>query len=78
MFFGDGNNDVAKKYVDDVFDEFDYDASGELSYEEAKDFVKSIYKFMDEDGNISEDQRANFIALLEAEDELYALEAKVR
>ena len=33
MFFGAGKKEVAKKYVDDVFDKFDYDASGELSYE---------------------------------------------
>ena len=33
MFFGAGKKEVAKKYVDEVFDKFDYDASGELSYE---------------------------------------------
>ena len=27
------NNEKCKKYVDEVFDKFDYDHSGELSYE---------------------------------------------
>ena len=33
MFFGQGDKDKVKKYVDEVFDKFDYDHSGELSYE---------------------------------------------
>ena len=33
MFFGQGDQSKVKKYVDDVFDKFDYDHSGELSYE---------------------------------------------
>ena len=33
MFFGASKSDRAKKYVDEVFDQFDVDNSGELSYE---------------------------------------------
>ena len=33
MFFGPAKGERAKKYVDEVFDHFDVDNSGELSYE---------------------------------------------
>ena len=33
MFFGGAKSQRAKKYVDEVFDHFDVDNSGELSYE---------------------------------------------
>ena len=33
MFFGGAKSARAKKYVDEVFDHFDVDNSGELSYE---------------------------------------------
>ena len=33
MFFGGAKSERAKKYVDEVFDHFDADNSGELSYE---------------------------------------------
>ena len=33
MFFGAAKGERAKKYVDEVFDHFDVDNSGELSYE---------------------------------------------
>ena len=33
MFFGQGDKAAVQKYVNEVFDKFDYDHSGELSYE---------------------------------------------
>ena len=33
MFFGQGDKAKVQKYVNEVFDKFDYDHSGELSYE---------------------------------------------
>lgn len=33
MFFGQGDKEAVQKYVNEVFDKFDYDHSGELSYE---------------------------------------------
>jgi len=33
MFFGQGDKAKVQSYVNEVFDKFDYDHSGELSYE---------------------------------------------
>jgi len=57
MFFGHGDKEKVTKYVNEVFDKFDYDHSGELSYEEARDFIKDVYQFIDKCGGVTDEQR---------------------
>lgn len=68
MFFGKGDNVAVTKYVDEVFDKFDYDHSGELSYEEARDFIKDVYQFIDKCGGVSDEQREKFLEVISCED----------
>lgn len=68
MFFGKGDNVAVTKYVDEVFDKFDYDHSGELSYEEARDFIKDVYQFIDKCGGVSDEQREKFLEVISCDD----------
>merc|ERR1712131_524698 len=68
MFFGQGDQAKVKKYVDEVFDKFDYDHSGELSYEEARDFIKDVYQFIDQCGGVSDEQREKFMEVMACDD----------
>merc|ERR1711962_1120206 len=68
MFFGQGDKTKINKYVNEVFDKFDYDHSGELSYEEARDFIKDVYQFIDDCGGISDEQREKFLEVMDCDD----------
>jgi len=68
MFFGEGDKEKVQKYVNEVFDKFDYDHSGELSYEEARDFIKDVYQFIDKCGGVSDEQREKFLSVMECDD----------
>merc|ERR1711990_1370527 len=68
MFFGQGDKAAVQKYVNEVFDKFDYDHSGELSYEEARDFIKDVYQFIDKCGGVSDEQRDKFLEVMACDD----------
>merc|ERR1711990_499594 len=68
MFFGQGGKAKVQKYVNEVFDKFDYDHSGELSYEEARDFIKDVYQFIDKCGGVSDEQRDKFLEVMACDD----------
>merc|ERR1711990_611735 len=68
MFFGQGDKAAVQKYVSEVFDKFDYDHSGELSYEEARDFIKDVYRFIDKCGGVSDEQRDKFLEVMACDD----------
>jgi len=68
MFFGQGDKAKVQKYVNEVFDKFDYDHSGELSYEEARDFIKDVYQFIDKCGGVSDEQRNKFLEVMACDD----------
>jgi len=68
MFFGQGDKEKITKYVDEVFEKFDYDNSGELSYEEARDFIKDVYQFIDKCGGVSDEQREKFLSVMDCDD----------
>jgi len=78
MFFGKGDNVAVTKYVDEVFDKFDYDHSGELSYEEARDFIKDVYQFIDKCGGVSDEQREKFLEVISCEDSPADIQAQYR
>ena len=88
MFFGDCS-EAAQKYVDEVFEsskvsipkESEDDSGDEaagLNYDGAKSFMRRISIFMNEDGEVSEVDKAKFHALREREKELEALREQVR
>merc|ERR1711990_827209 len=68
MFFGQGDKAKVQQYVNEVFDKFDYDHSGELSYEEARDFIKDVYQFIDKCGGVSDEQRDKFLEVMACDD----------
>merc|ERR1711990_700917 len=68
MFFNQGDKAAVQKYVSEVFDKFDYDHSGELSYEEARDFIKDVYQFIDKCGGVSDEQRDKFLEVMACDD----------
>ena len=60
-----------------MFDEYDVDRSGELSYEEARDFLKGIMAYLDKNGNLSDAARAEFMKMMkETEDVEVEVEAE--
>jgi len=68
-FFGEHKQKACEEYVERVFREYDVDESGELSYEEAREFLKGIMAFLDSTGELSEEARAAFMeAMIEEED----------
>ena len=69
-FFGEEQQAKAEEYVDQVFDEFDVDRSGELSYEEARDFLKGIMAYLDKNGNLTDAARAMFMEMMQETDEV--------
>jgi len=68
-FFGEHKQKACEEYVERVFREYDVDESGELSYEEAREFLKGIMAFLDSTGELSDEARAAFMeAMIEEED----------
>jgi len=68
-FFGEHKQKACEEYVERVFREYDVDESGELSYEEAREFLKGIMAFLDSTGELSDEARAAFMeAMVEEED----------
>jgi len=68
-FFGEHKQKACEEYVERVFREYDVDESGELSYEEAREFLKGIMAFLDSTGELTEEARAAFMeAMIEEED----------
>ena len=55
-FYGDSFEKLGDK-VDKIFDIYDVDESGELSYQEARCFLKGIQEFLEDDPDISEEQK---------------------
>ena len=53
------------EYVGRVFKEYDDDNSGELSYEEARNFIKGIYTYFEKAGNLTEEERAKLFGIIE-------------
>jgi len=69
-FFGEHKQQACQEYVERVFKEYDVDESGELSYEEAREFLKGIMAFLDSTGELTDDARAAFMeAMVEEEEE---------
>ena len=48
-----------------VFKEYDDDDSGELSYEEARNFIKGIYTFFEKAGNLTEEEKRKLFGMIE-------------
>lgn len=68
-FFGEHKQKACEEYVERVFREYDVDESGELSYEEAREFLKGIMAFLDSTGELTDEARAAFMeAMIEEED----------
>ena len=55
-----------------MFDEYDVDRSGELSYEEARDFLKGIMAYLDKNGNLSDAARAEFMKMMKETEDVEA------
>jgi len=55
-FYGESFEKLGDK-VDKIFDIYDVDDSGELSYQEARCFLKGIQEFLEDDPDISEEQK---------------------
>ena len=72
-FFGADQHEKAEAHVEQVFAEYDVDNSGELSYEEARDFLKGIMAYLDANGNLTDAARAEFMQLF-AESETAEIE----
>jgi len=67
-FFGEHKQKACEEYVERVFREYDVDESGELSYEEAREFLKGIMAFLDSTGELTDEARAAFMeAMVEEE-----------
>ena len=78
-FFGEesAQQEKAQQYVEQVFDEYDVDKSGELSYEEARDFLKGIMAYLDANGNLTDGARAEFLAMVKESEETEMIETAV-
>ena len=78
-FFGEDSaqQEKAQQYVEQVFDEYDVDKSGELSYEEARDFLKGIMAYLDKNGNLTDAARAEFMAMLKESEETEMIEEMI-
>lgn len=40
----------------------------DINWSEAREFIKSIYKYLDEDGNVDPAKKAQFMSIIEEED----------
>jgi len=70
QIFGEDRAQEVQTYVVKVFEEFDTDNSGELSYEEARSFIRGIYSFFESGGKLTEAEKRKLLGILEAcEDE---------
>jgi len=65
QIFGTERNDEIKEYVAKVFDEYDTDRSGELSYEEARNFIKGIYTFFESGGKLSDSEKRKLLGIID-------------
>lgn len=76
-FFGEDKKEKCQDYVESVFKEYDTDESGELSYEEAREFLKCIMKYLDDSGELTMEAKEAFNEMLaEEEEELAAAAAE--
>ena len=63
--FGEEKTKEVQSYVHRVFKEYDDDDSGELSYEEARNFIKGIYTFFEKAGNLTEEEKKKLFGMIE-------------
>merc|ERR1712021_38215 len=52
LLFGEGRDEEIKAYVKGVFDKFDDNHSGALSFKESREFIEGLIDFFDQEGQI--------------------------
>jgi len=69
LIFGEKHDDKIVEYVDGVFQNFDDNHSGVLSFDESREFVFSLVNFFDKDGRLSAEEKANLLSIISSKPE---------
>merc|ERR1712021_21373 len=68
LLFGEGRDEEIKAYVKGVFDKFDDNHSGALSFKESREFIEGLIDFFDQEGQISNTELSDILKSVNAQE----------